>query len=94
MSRVDNFTANPDFLEENEEHDSDFYAQFFEGPQFNVEVKRSTLSDQIGYDMYGLFARERIPKENLVGIYKGLVTFGGTYDTDGTKYSSFKRDVS
>ena len=86
---INNFTQDEDFYLEdfNEQQfwfaeEDDYYERFFNGPRFNLEVKRSAISDQIDHEMFGLYAREFIPKGELLGIYNGLTTFGAEADWD------------
>lgn len=86
---INNYTSEDDFFIEdfNEQmywfaDEDDYYDQFIHGPRFNLEVKRSQLSDLIPHEMFGLFAREKIPKGSLLGIYNGLTTFGAEADWD------------
>lgn len=97
LAVINNSTDDEDFFIEdyNERmfwfaEEDDYYEQFFNGPRFNLEVKKSAISDQISHQMYGLYAREDIRKGQLLGVYNGLTTFGAEADWDNYALSDLK----
>lgn len=97
LAVINNSTDDEDFFIEdyNEKlfwfaEEDDYYERFFNGPRFNLEVKKSAISDQISHQMYGLYARENIRQGELLGIYNGLTTFGAEADWDNYPLTDLK----
>ena len=59
-----------------------FYDQFFNGPRFNFEVRKSTLSEMMKVNMLGLFSRESIKEGDLIGLYNGLHVIGWKFGSE------------
>ena len=62
---------------------NEFYNHHYKGPNFNFEVKDSTLMDSIPLEekdymdpIFGLFSREFIPAFSIIGTYIGEIDFG------------------
>ena len=65
----------------------EYYSQFFSGPLYDFDVRKSSLSEVAKFEMYGLFSREFIPKGSCIGIYNGVYLVGGKVDYHD--YSAF-----
>ena len=61
--------------------------QLFDGPQFDLDVRKSTLSELIGFEIFGLFAREFIPNNSVLGNYVGIQGFGASVSPGKFKMS-------
>ena len=72
----------------------EYYSQFFNGPLYNFDVRKSSLSKVAKFDMYGLFSREFIPKGSCIGIYNGLYLVGGKQDFNSYETTNFGWDYA
>ena len=64
-----------------------YLRQMFTGPRYNFEVRRSTLSNNLGFEIFGLFSREFIPAESIIGNYVGFQGFGADLNHENFTYS-------
>ena len=53
-----------------------YFRNFFKGPLYNFDIRRSTLSNTLGFEIFGVFSREFIPKYSMIGNYVGFQMFG------------------
>jgi len=80
------FSYNLDFDE--------YYSQFFNGPLYDFDVRKSSLSKIANFEMYGLFSREFIPKGSCIGIYNGVYLMGGKHDYQSYELTKFGWDYA
>ena len=57
-----------------------YLSKLFRGPNFNFDIRRSTLSNNLRFEIFGLFTREFIPKNSVIGNYVGKIGFGADAD--------------
>ena len=60
---------------------------FFQGPRFNFDIRRSTLSNTLGFEIFGVFAREFIASDSVIGNYVGFQGFGADLNHENFTYS-------
>ena len=96
--RVENYTANlkgrehkqqdlPADVFGNKRRTVEFLSSLFNGPLYNFDVRRSTLSDNLNFEIFGLFSRDFIPEHSVIGNYVGYIGFGADADYESFTYS-------
>lgn len=94
---VNNFTINlnpytqsdalPPNIYGNKKQAKKYLNSLFNGPLFHFDIRRSTLSDSLGFEIFGLFARSVIPANSLIGSYVGYTGFGADHDYEKFTYT-------
>ena len=64
-----------------------YLSKLFRGPNYNFDIRRSTLSNNLRFEIFGLFTREFIPKNSVIGNYVGKIGFGADADYEKFVYS-------